>query len=391
MLNLSVGSVEEVDGQRWLRSRSGAIGHALYGPYVTLEPGHYLVEFNLRLFDDLEGADDLVCCFADVTSEFGQKTFAMEPVLASQIKDGRPFALGFTLGERAEVEFRLHMNGRVSLAVADNTTVQKLDRASVVPKSPTTFMAEHRPMMKRLHDMGVRMSLVDDRFVMDKGGVRFNARIYDDVNFVHEIFALNAYNVFSGKPTCIIDIGMNVALAALLFSTKPFVKEVHAFEPFYETFLRGKANIDLNPQLSAKIHAYNFGLANGLEGDVTLRIHQGSDSGAASTLDWEGGSPTQLPMRDVAKTLQPIISRAKEKGLDIILKVDCEGSEFPIFEALAAADMFGSISAFMVEWHRIFQGRDQTELLKPLLAAGFIVFDITPPEGNGFFYAVRAH
>ena len=52
--------------------------------------------------------------------------------------------------------------------------------------------------------------------------------------------------------------------------------------------------------------------------------------------------------------------------------------------------MLKDFAGFMVEWHRVFEDRTQQELIAPLLRNGFTVFDVSPPTGNGFFYAVRS-
>lgn len=43
----------------------------------------------------------------------------------------------------------------------------------------------------------------------------------------------------------------------------------------------------------------------------------------------------------------------------------------------------------MVEWHAMFEAMTQETLIPPLREVGFIVFDRSPPAGNGFFYAAR--
>jgi FkbM family methyltransferase len=387
MLNLAIGTAEG-DG---LRNRPGAIGHAIYGPYTQLEPGSYLAEFTIRLINAEEDGENLSCCIVDVVANHGRDVIAWDAVLASQLRNGALVKLGFQLDQAAQVEYRVHVNGRVPLLIANNAVAHAVEPENWPEQGPqTSFMRDHKPMLKRLHDMGVKMAIVGDHMVMEKAGVRFNARVYDDVNFVHELFVINAYNLLFERPTCIIDIGMNVALASLLFATKPFVEEVHAFEPFEATHKRGIANIELNPELALKITVNNFGLGDNVEGDVALNICDSSDSGGMSTLDREGGTLMRIPMRDAATALRPIIDSAKARGLEVIVKIDCEGSEFDVFASLARSDLLKEIRGFMVEWHRVFEGRDQEELVSPLLAGGFIVFDVTPPEGNGFFYAVRA-
>ena len=80
---------------------------------------------------------------------------------------------------------------------------------------------------------------------------------------------------------------------------------------------------------------------------------------------------------------------AHAAGQAVIVKVDCEGSEFAVFQSLAHHGLIKKISAFMVEWHAMFDEHRQETLIAPLREAGFLVFDRSPPVGNGFFYAVR--
>jgi hypothetical protein len=79
--------------------------------------------------------------------------------------------------------------------------------------------------------------------------------------------------------------------------------------------------------------------------------------------------------------------RARAEGRD---EGRLRGLEFAIFRALAEADLLKEVSAFMVEWHRMFDDKTQADLIDPLLDLGFIVFDQSNRTSNGFFYAVRA-
>jgi FkbM family methyltransferase len=210
----------------------------------------------------------------------------------------------------------------------------------------------------------------------------------DDLRFVGEIFYRNTYNAILNKAACIIDIGMNIGLVSLKLAKNPIVKEVHAFEPFYTTYERALANIGLNPDVSDKIFTYNFGLTDKDE-ELTVLIYDETDSGAFSIRGNSTGSPKKVIVRNAASVLEPIIRSAKKRKLDIVAKVDCEGSEFRIFEQLDAHKLLPDIAAFMVEWHRGSSGKTQHDLVEPLLRHGFLVFDVSPKEGNGFFYAVR--
>jgi FkbM family methyltransferase len=221
-------------------------------------------------------------------------------------------------------------------------------------------------------------------------GVTFNANDRDDVNFVDELFWKKAYNFVTDVETCVVDVGMNVGLTSLLFAAKSCVREVHSFEPFPETFARGMTNLSLNPQLSGRIFAHNLGLGDGDEDATFLVEDTKGDSGAQSTRNVEGGTPVTMSIRDAGDALRPILESARDRRRRRVVKIDCEGAEFAIFRSLSRAGLWSEIDLLMVEWHRVFAGRTQEELLRPLFEAGFVVIDLTPPTGNGFFYASRA-
>ena len=48
MLNLAIGSHTVVEGRTCILTKPGLRGHAVYGPYQNLDPGRYVVEFNLE-------------------------------------------------------------------------------------------------------------------------------------------------------------------------------------------------------------------------------------------------------------------------------------------------------------------------------------------------------
>lgn len=387
MLNLALGSPRDRAGRGWIETAPGASGHALYGPYVRCAAGNYHVVFSLALPYGGDASADAVCALADVVTDGGRTVIASAFVFVADARDGS-FVLPLHLDHDAELEFRLHVNGAIALLIADDPALKE-GRAPVASRPEPALLTERQALFRNFHERGATIDRDGDRLVLSLAGVRFGAKKYDDVNFVDELFFKSAYNFKTNHRTCVIDVGMNVGLASLLFAAKAQVEEVHAFEPFVSTYERGLANIALNPELAGKIRTNNFGLADADE-DATLLIHDThGDSGGMQTRSVDGGTPTQLKLRDASATLRPIIADARGRGLDVVAKIDCEGAEFPIFKSLAASGLLGDISALMVEWHRIFEGRTQDELIAPLLDAGFTVFDVTPPDGNGFFYAVK--
>lgn len=397
MFNPQVGVVGEADGRSFIRTAPGTMGHAVYGPYRWLDPGDYAVEFQLAC----EGAaprGNPVCAILDVTSDFGARTLARQDVKAAELGDEpTPFALRFTLEAGAVLEFRIFTTGSSGLLIdghqrlivlSDDSADDQIAAGRFPDRTDSTFLKEHQGYFRELHEKGADVQVQGDAVVLTVDGVRFLARCPDDINFVGELFFENAYNFTLEGDACVIDVGMNLGLASLRFAARPEVKRVIAFEPFRETYARALANIALNPALAAKITPVNRGLADRTEAR-TVTVAQTADSGAMSTVGATEGTAIAIEMQDAAAALGPIIDQARADGLKMIVKVDCEGSEFAVFASLEAAGLLGRIDALMVEWHMMFPDKNQETLIAPLRRHGFVVFDRSPPIGNGFFYAAR--
>ncbi len=398
MLNLKIGSQKDIDGRTCILTRQGLSGHSVYGPYRNLDPGRYAVEFNLEAVEGVRFDRDGVCAAVDVASRSGNTIHARQDVSLSQLRAGpQRICIVFETDAPDIFEFRVATTGIAPLLIDNYCRVQPLgdaeaDCASGFPdpqaEAKPAFFRDHVAILRRLYEKGTGVKIVNGDVILIIDGISFYARVSDDLRFVTEIFFRNTYNFSVDKDCCVIDIGMNIGLVAMTFARKSFVREVHSFEPFKATYSRASANLSLNPELSAKIRAHNIGLADADE-DKTVLIRDESDSGAFSIRGSDRGAPAAISVRDAATVLRPIIEAAKAKGLTIVAKVDCEGSEFPIFETLERHGLLAEISTFMVEWHRGVSGKTQQKLVAPLLAHRFAVFDLTGQTGNGFFYAVK--
>ncbi len=92
----------------------------------------------------------------------------------------------------------------------------------------------------------------------------------------------------------------------------------------------------------------------------------------------------EISLKPISEELSSIISQHPD--MDIIAKIDCEGSEYEIFDSLAAKGQLNQIKIIMMEWHR--KGPD--ELADYLRQAGFAIFSRLPRSSNiGAIYAVR--
>ena len=205
---------------------------------------------------------------------------------------------------------------------------------------------------------------------------------------VKEVFVKSEYNLNVKKESILIDIGMNRAAVSLLFAADENIKRIYAYEPFKPTFELAKRNLDLNPHLSEKINAFNFGLGRT---DITLELPYIADAtgGMSTTHDVCKGEKNikkeTVVVKDAAKEIIPILEENKDKH--IIVKCDCEGAEFEIFERLNEENIVGRIDVVMMEYH--FEKPDG--LLNILTENGFAVQTKigSSKSKTGYIYAVR--
>ena len=221
-------------------------------------------------------------------------------------------------------------------------------------------------------------------------GLTYSIKSEEDLFILTEIFDQQCYNFQTSGETVVIDIGMNIGIASLFFASDPNVCRVYSFEPFKRTYELACANLRLNPIYEAKITTHNFGLSGQdstqelpyieeRKGSLGVQGMPNNFTPAAVDLNLQ-----RIELREAATVLRPIF--AAHANANIVLKMDCEGSEYGIFENLAAAQMLGRFQAIMLEWHR----EGPRPLRDALHEHGFEVFTFGDhPSQVGMLYAVR--
>ena len=399
MLNLALGTPLETEGRSYIKTQAGKMGHAIYGPYEFREPGSYSVDFHLELTERPGRSQDPVCAILDVVRNAGNDVLASRSIKLSDLREGRTrFSLNFVLNDRAKLEYRVWTSGAVALNIDAHRRVQQLNQAANgrmvheladFPDRDAECPAFFRSRYDRFHeyyDRGFGISFLNEAVVLTFGGINIYVRQDDDFNFIGEVLTEKIYNFVTKDPVCAIDVGMNVGFSTLQFALKENVQEVVSFEPFPETYGRAVDNLSLNPSLASKVKHFCVGLSDQeWSGDV---LNTSSDSGSFSVVANTGGN-VAVTLKDAASVLGPILRHARERGMRNVLKIDCEGSEYAIFRSLDRAGLFSYVDAVMVEWHAMFDDVNQIDLFEPMHRAGFMIFDRSPPAGNGFFYGVR--
>ena len=211
---------------------------------------------------------------------------------------------------------------------------------------------------------------------------------HEAMGITKEVFLNKDYAINFSRDAVLIDIGLNRGIASLFFATYTNIKQIYSFEPFKPTFELAKRNLELNPQLSEKIKAFNFGLGKA-EVMLELPYMAKATGGMSTTHDVCKGEKNirkeSVVVKDAAKEIVPILKENKNKH--IIVKCDCEGAEFEIFERLNEEKLIGEIDVIIMEYHH----NRPDELIGILTENGFAVRTkvLSKKMSTGYIYAVR--
>lgn len=227
--------------------------------------------------------------------------------------------------------------------------------------------------------------------------------IYNGSNFlgylIKEIFEEGAYNfhIPTKKDITVFDIGMNIGIASLFFAGKANVKKVYSFEPFAPTYEKAIRNFQMNSdEIKDKICPFQIALGNHEEKkycqydeDVSGCV---SVLGVTKTVAEKEGALRELEIeiKDAGEFLKPIFDKHQDDC--IVLKIDCEGSEYDILESINKYNLLGKVSAVLLEWHEVLEGQEgkHRELERIMDEYGFAYVINCPAGANvGMLYAFK--
>ncbi|RYF87443.1 MAG: FkbM family methyltransferase [Chitinophagaceae bacterium] len=230
---------------------------------------------------------------------------------------------------------------------------------------------------------------VEDELFLQLGNLRFQLDEFEELYILNEIFVEGCYNINTQENDCVlIDIGMNVGFSSLYFSQREEFKKIYSYEPFEETYLLAKRNLNLNPAYQQKIQANNFGLS---KADGLLKVAYSNEArgrmgvnGVPSDMVTATKEDRTLELKDAKHVLEPIFAANSDKCF--VLKCDCEGAEYEIIERMNEAGLLKKISYCMVEWHY----KSPETLVMCLKANGFTTITTTFEHHNaGIIYGFK--
>lgn len=183
-------------------------------------------------------------------------------------------------------------------------------------------------------------------------------------NLVRRDYLANGISLRPGDT--VVDIGANIgSFTVLAAKVVGPGGRVISFEPVAETFARLEENVALNGYGNVECRRAAI---DDQEGTLTLVVDPKSAwSGAYSDL---GGNRSTITQTAPCLTLERVFRDHDLRRINL-LKVDCEGSEYGIFESLSR-DLAARIDQIAMEVHPI-ESRSGEQLRENLRALGFDV------------------
>jgi len=169
----------------------------------------------------------------------------------------------------------------------------------------------------------------------------------EEIFIIYEIFVKRCYEVIIENDFNVIDVGMNVGFASLFFAQNKKIKKIYGYEPFKPTFNAALVNFELNKKYAQKIIPENLGLGSKNE---SLTVNYNDILKGKNSISNPGFEHMELIHLKCGKELIESILK-KNPSERCLVKMDCEGSEFEIFENYNNKLMPEQLFGFIIEWH----------------------------------------
>jgi hypothetical protein len=181
---------------------------------------------------------------------------------------------------------------------------------------------------------------------------------------------------------------MNVGVASLYFAIQPYVNKVYGYEPFPETFAEAELNILANPKWASTLKLMNEGVSNVHESRAIPLFESGLLS--ASTIEQTNeygkkiGQEIIVQLVSINEVFDKVL--AENPNAKILLKLDCEGEEYAIFDMLKETTYLNHVAIAIIEWHE----KGASDIEKVLMHHQFKLrqtHHVT--ENSGMIYAIK--
>lgn len=194
-------------------------------------------------------------------------------------------------------------------------------------------------------------------------------------NFYHvfrEMFMEDFYNISSiikqlPAQSTIIDIGGNVGYFSFLIASKMPAAKILAYEPIVSNVAVFNKNISINPALQNRMSVQQKAVTGKHVDFVEIFFDDTEANTVVASIFESFAKENKKATQIAAISLAEIIELNKLQSIDL-LKLDCEGSEYPILYE-SDSSIFDTIKNMVIEVHDLDTDKKNNTALKAFLTA----------------------
>ncbi len=183
-----------------------------------------------------------------------------------------------------------------------------------------------------------------------------------------------------GEKDLVIDIGANNGFFSIFAAKKATSGHVISFEPVPELVNKIKTNIDLNKISNIKLEQLAVSNKKGHIEFYISKTHNGCHS-----LFKRSASDDKIIINTIK--LEDYCFENKIQKINL-LKMDCEGAEYDIFNSLSAKFLKNNIEKISMEYHDIIGEHKHGEIINQLKNNGFST-KVLGDSNSGYIYALN--
>jgi FkbM family methyltransferase len=239
---------------------------------------------------------------------------------------------------------------------------------------PTGLLQSYSLATELGSEVGATFSHEAEGTVVAIRGVRHAIETGEDLFILKEIYRHGAYDCTVDTPVVVVDVGANVGFSSLFFARQFRDVVVEGFEPVGATYRRALRNVALNPELAPRITLHNYGLApEDSQGQMLFDKERPGNATLIKDNCFTASIAEQIPvsLRKASTVIQEIRDRHPERRM--LLKLDCEGSEYQILDELDRGGTLKEVDGILAEWHRVSNAADCNWICEVLGRNGFFV------------------
>lgn len=186
-------------------------------------------------------------------------------------------------------------------------------------------------------------------------GVLYSAKNCEEVEILSEVLCEGVYDLIVNDTVTILDVGANVGFTSLYLASINRQAVIHAFEPLLQNIERARSHFDANPELSSRINLHPYGL---FDKEGVMDIVSPADRRGCSSIvldrsedEFANLERARINVRSASEVIENIARN--RPGSHVLLKMDCEGSEYSILQALEKTGTIKLIDSILLEWHLV--------------------------------------